>query len=143
MSNPIPFPGAQNPAFGGFSSETAEKIVASIRAAFSALSPADQQRLVDELTKATRLIPASRAGDVLGTIVRFLPSRANWTAEEVRQRVASAGIQATSREIFNAIGYLARKGYIKRRGNGQYLICNVGMQTSDDFGGPSTRYEDD
>jgi len=56
------------------------------------------------LTKAAHLIPASRAGDVLGTVVRFLPKRQEWTAAEIREGVAAAGVGASSRAVFNAIG---------------------------------------
>jgi len=95
----------------------------------------EQQRLLAELIKSTQLIAGSRAGPVLGTVVRLLPRRAEWTAQEIKQEVADSGVAATSREVFNAIGYLIRKGHVQRVGTGKYLVAGVGLQSMDDFGG--------
>lgn len=124
MSNIRQFPNHQ-PARpeANYSSEAASAIADAIWSLFNKLPREDRDMLVSQLLKAARpLIPASRAGDVLATVAKFLPKRRDWTAEQIRQEVSAAGITASSREVFNAIGYLARKGLVERKGAGRYLV---------------------
>lgn len=116
------------------SSPHAEKLAQIIWATFELLSVEDRQIVVDRLNTATRIITGSRAGDVLGTIVRFLPKRSKWTASEIRQELVTQGIDADQRTVFNAIGYLARKGSIQRLGGGRYLVDGVGLHIPDEQG---------
>jgi hypothetical protein len=126
-----------------FSSLRAETVADSIWALFDKLSLTDQQIVVERLTKAAQLIPASRAGDVLGTVARFLPQRREWTAEEIRLRLAESGVEAAPRAVFNAIGYLARKGRIERLGAGRYRVDGIAVVTAADLGGEPLRYDYD
>jgi hypothetical protein len=101
----------------------ADEQLALIRGLAETLPVAHQQKLIDELAHKIRAIPASRAGEVLNNIVRFLPERAEWTATEIKERLAASGVEvATSRPIFNAIGYLERKKQIERLGEGRYRV---------------------
>lgn len=136
----MPFPLAEK---SEPSSPEAAKILQAIWALVPLLPIADQQRLADDIVKAVRPIPAFRSGEVLGSVVRFLPKRPHWTAKEIRDEVAASGVEATSREVFNAIGYLVRKGRVKRLGNGTYLVDGVGLSTADDLGFDPARYEED
>lgn len=114
-----------------------EKIFDAIRTLLDALSPAEQERVL----RAVRPSATPRAGEVLGAVVRLLPSKSEWTVGEIRQDVASAGIKATAKEIYNAIGYLRRRGHVERRGYGRYIVAGVGIVTSDDLGGEPARDE--
>jgi hypothetical protein len=122
MSNVRQFPNQQPPRpEAHYSSEVSAAIADAIWGLFNKLPPEDKDALVSQLLKAARpLIPASRSGDVLATVARFLPKRRDWTAEQIRQEVSAAGITASSREVFNAIGYLIRKGHVVRKGGGSY-----------------------
>lgn len=97
---------------------TAAGVIQIVRA----MPLADRQMLLGEMVKAFQIIPATRAGDVLSTVVRVLPKQQIWTAQQIKDEVAAAGIKARSRDIFNAIGYLRRKGNIERVGQGEYRI---------------------
>ncbi len=80
---------------------------------------------------------------MLGTIVRLLPDREEWTVADFKHEVASEGVEATTKEIYNALGYLTRKGHIRRVGYGRYLIDGGILITAEDLGGEPGRYEDD
>lgn len=116
-----------------YSSHAAAAIADAIWGLFNKLSPQDRDALVSQLLKAARpLIPASRAGDVLATVAKFLPKRRDWTAEQIRQEVSAAGITASSRDVFNAIGYLVKKGLVERKGAGRYLLAgSIGIESAD------------
>ncbi len=120
-----------------------QKIADAIRTLLSALSAPEQERVLREITAAIHPIAAPRAGKVLGTIVRLLPRRSEWTVRDIKHNVASEGVQATSKEIFNSLGYLTRKGHIRRVGYGRYLVAGGMIVTSDDLGGEPMRNEDD
>lgn len=122
MSNVRQFPNQQPPrSEASYSSDAAAAIADAIWGLFDRLPREDKDALVSQLFKAARpLIPASRAGEVLATVAKFLPKRRDWTAEQIRQEVSAAGITASTREVFNAIGYLIRKGHVVRKGGGCY-----------------------
>ena len=86
------------------------------------LSPADRARVLREITEIVSPIPVARAGEVLGAIVRILPAQKRWTVDQLKQSIADQGIEATPKEVYNAVGYLARKGHIRRVGYGRYTV---------------------
>lgn len=105
------------------------KIADAIKVLFSTLSPAEQQALVKELGAPPPAIPMPpRAGEVLGTVVRLLPRDKEFTVAQVKARVAAVGVKATEKEVYNALGYLHRRKYLRRIGYGQYLVA-VGTGT--------------
>ena len=116
-----------------------EKIIDAIRTLLDALSPAEQERVL----RAVRPSATPRAGEVLGAVVRLLPSKSEWTVGEIKQDVAAAGLEAQAKEVYNAVGYLARRGHVKRLGYGRYVVEGVGIVTSDDLGGEPARDECD
>jgi hypothetical protein len=116
-----------------YSSDAAAAIADAIWALFDKLPVQDRNELVSQLLKVARpLIPASRAGDVLATVAKFLPKRQNWTAEQIRQEVSQAGITCSARDVFNAIGYLARKGLVERKGAGRYWVAGAAVESAGD-----------
>ena len=135
MSNVTSFPKSDDAP--PFSSPQAEGIAASVSKLFGMLSLADQQVLVEQITTRAQLIPASRAKEVLATVVRFLPRQEKWTAEEIRKELAVAGVEAGPNAVFNAIGYLVRKKRVVRLGGGRYQVGGQIIVTSDDLGGQS------
>lgn len=117
------------------SDQRTEKILDAIQSLLDALSPAEQERVL----RAMRSSATPRAGEVLGAVIRLLPSKSEWTVGEIKEDVAAAGIKATAKEIYNAIGYLRRRGHVERRGYGRYIVAGVGIVTSDDLGGEPAR----
>lgn len=79
----------------------------------------------------------------MGAVIRLLPSKTEWSVDDLKQRVESEGVVARPKEIYNALGYLTRKGRIRRIGYGRYLIGGAELITSDDLGGEPARYDDD
>jgi hypothetical protein len=142
MSRVIPLPppkGSPGPAVD----PRAEKIFEAIKTLLTALSPAEQHRILRELTASLQAGPAPRAGEVLGTIVRWLPRISEFTVAEAKKEVDAQGLEATQKQIFNAIGYLARRGYIQRRGYGRYLVGGAEIISVDNFGLEPAKDEDD
>ena len=119
------------------SDQRTEKILDAIQSLLDALSPAEQERVL----RAMRPSETPRAGEVLSAVIRLLPSKSEWTVGEIKEDVAAAGIKATAKEIYNAIGYLRRRGHVERRGYGRYIVAGVGIVTSDDLGGEPARDE--
>lgn len=75
--------------------------------------------------------------------MRLLPRQQNWTVEDIKREIASQGITATAKEVYNSLGYLARKGHIRQIGYGRYLIGGGLLETSGAFGGEPARDEED
>jgi hypothetical protein len=109
---------------------------------FLALSEQDREDVLDELIEQLRPIPTPRAGDVLDAIVKLLPRKKDWTAQHLREGVTEKGVSANPKEVYNAIGYLVRKGHMRRIGYGRYVVNGAVVVASDDFGGPTTSQED-
>lgn len=110
---------------------------------FKALPKSEQQRILPAMSAILDPIPAPRAGEILGTVTRFLPRKSDWSVADIKGEVAVAGVRATSKEIYNALGYLVRKGHVKRVGYGRYLVEGTLLVTSEDFGGKPGGHEDD
>ncbi len=81
-----------------------------------------------------------KAGAVLGAVVRVLEreraKRRTWKMDEIKRGVAAEGVKADPRQVFNAVGYLARRGRVKQVGYGEYLLCDYGVTvtTFEDLG---------
>jgi hypothetical protein len=118
-----------------------EKIARGIAdSAFEALSEEDRQDVLDELIEILRPIPTPRAGDVLDAVVRLLPRKNDWTVQAIREGVAEMGVSANPKEVYNAVGYLVRKGHMRRIGYGRYVVeGGTVVVTSDDLGGRPRR----
>ena len=143
MSNVVRFSiVAEQPAPAQFDART-ENLFATIKTLIRELPRTAQEHLLIEITEMIRPIPAPRAGEVLGTIVHLLGDRSDWTVQELKQEIVKRGVEASAKEIYNALGYLTRKGKIQRIGHGRYLIGGIQVCTSDDLGGPPSWAEID
>ena len=100
----------------------AHAALAAIRALLASLSPQDRTKVVRELAESVRDLPAPQAGKVLGVVVSMLPQQERWTTDEIKQKVAESGVAATTKEIYNAIGYCTRRQYLHHSGYGQYRV---------------------
>jgi hypothetical protein len=121
----------------------ADNVVAAIKTLIAGLPRAEQERVLAEITKLVRPISAPRAGDVLGAIVRLLPARRDWKVEDLKRSIDAQRIEATPKQLYNALGYLRRTGRITRVGYGRYVVDGAELTTVDDLGLPSTRHEDE
>ena len=119
-----------------------EKIATAIMTLLDPLSPGEREQVLSKLTEMLRPIAAPRAGEVLGAIIKLLPQRRNWTVEDLKATIGNHGIEATPKEIYNALGYLTRKGHIQRVGYGQYLVDGIAVVTAEELGGTPTLHED-
>jgi hypothetical protein len=124
--------------------ERAEKLAQAVRTLIAELPAAEQERLFSDLRKKLHPISAPQAGDVLGAIVRLFPRRTEWTVESLKRDVQDEGVSANAKQIYNALGYLKRKGKIQRVGHGRYMVDGALLETAEDLGvGPPTRHEID
>jgi hypothetical protein len=120
-----------------------EKIASGVaNSVFEGLSDEDRRDVLDRLNEIFRPIAAPRAGDVLEAIVRLLPRKSDWTVHAIKEEVSAKGVSASPKEVYNAIGYLTRKGHIRRIGYGRYVVDGTVLVASDDFGGPTASQED-
>jgi hypothetical protein len=127
---------------GNEPSLSAEGAAGAIRAILAALPTDDRERVLRELGEMIRSIPAPQAGKVLGKIVEFLPKKKEWTVTEIKGMLVSGGVEATHKEVYNSLGYLSRKGHIKKIGYGRYLISGILLVTADDLHVEPSKYED-
>jgi len=104
--------------------------------------PADVAReFLDQIVAAARPISAPRAGGVLDAVVRIVPRQQSWTIAQIKSEVAAQGVSASPKEVYNAVGYLARSGQVQRVGYGQYRYGGGLLVTADDLGGEPVRDE--
>ena len=122
----------------------AESVIAAFKTLLDGLSPDLQERVRASLFESFPQNSTARPGQVLGTILKFVPRDRAFTIEEVKRKIEAEGIQATAKAIYNALGYLTRKRRIQRVGHGRYIVEGVLLETADDLGvGPPTRHEID
>ncbi|HKT18997.1 MAG TPA: hypothetical protein VJR47_13205 [Stellaceae bacterium] len=112
-----------------------------IRTLLQDLSPDERKQALNQIKALLQPIHAPRAGDVLGAVVRLVPARRKWTISEIKSEVAGQGIEASDKEVYNAVGYLTRGKHLKRVGYGQYLFEGGLLVTADNFGGEPVRNE--
>ena len=146
MSNVARFSHSPPQAIDAGASPLSQSVVDAIKMLVGGLSDTERARVLAEITELIRPIPAHRAGDVLGAVIRFLPKLnkpEGWTVDEVKKHVANQGVEAPAKDVYNAIGYLAKKGHIQRIGYGRYIVAGAELVTSEDFGGANTRHEDE
>lgn len=137
-----PFPHSSKAPEPERDGELSVAALSAIRTLVKGLSPQDKERVLKEITDMLRPIPAPRAGDVLGTIIKLIPRNGQqWSVAELKQRVEESGVYASPKEVYNAVGYLARRGHIQRIGPGRYVINGVTVVTGDDLGGQPSNTE--
>jgi hypothetical protein len=142
MADVLPIRKPLNAAESGFTDARAEGFALTIRQLFTELPLPDKERVHSQLTEILRPIPAPKAGDVLGAIIYLLPKRPEWSVQELKGLIDDYGIEATTKEIYNALGYLTRHSKIQRIGHGRYSIGGIPVITSDDLGGAPSRNEE-
>lgn len=123
--------------------QRAKALASAVRTLIAEMPAAEQERLLDELRKRLRPISVPQAGDVLETIVRLFPKKPEWTVERLRERVQQEGVEVNAKQVYNALGYLRRKGKIQRVGHGRYMVDGALLETAEDWGGTPTRHEID
>ncbi len=119
----------------------AEVTVDEIRTLLKGLSPDERKQVLNQIEALLRPIPAPRAGDVLGAVVRVVPLRKKWTISEIKSEVVAQGVKASDKELYNAVGYLTRGKHLKRVGYGQYLFEGGLIVTAGELGGEPVRNE--
>jgi hypothetical protein len=128
------------PAFDRSASPDADKsgvsalaltVETAIHALLNTLTPEDCQTVLARLQAQRPANPTPRAGEVLGAVVHVLEHerarRSQWSVSDIKEAVKSAGIDASDKQFYNAIGYLARKGRIEQIGYGQYRLIDYGV----------------
>lgn len=117
-------------------------VAEAIKILLSNLSSAEREAILSEITEYIRPISVNKAGDVLAAIAKILPMKPEWSVEDLKIEVKKVGVEAKPKEVYNAIGYLTRKGHMKRVGYGRYVVDGIEVVTADDLGGAPSRHED-
>ncbi|MBZ9753899.1 hypothetical protein LB524_01240 [Mesorhizobium sp. ESP6-5] len=141
MSNVARFPNASSKSTASQETVQAEQTLALIKTLLGSLPAAQRDLVARELLKVVGTPDSPKAGDVLSSVVSLMKHREEFTVAEVRQHVEDR-VGAAPKEVYNALGYLTRKGRLKRIGYGRYEVDGVGLSTSDDLGGEMDRHED-
>jgi hypothetical protein len=134
---------SNSPDNGAHADRATQAIVLAIDTLIDGLTPAEKELVLQKITERLRPIPVPQAGDVLGMVVRLIPRDREWTVSELKKRVEQQSVPITAKEIYNALGYLTRKGHIQRLGYGRYIIDGVPVVTADDLGGNRSITEGD
>lgn len=137
-SNPKP-----NDQPGEPSDRAAHAIAAAIETLIDGLSPTEKELILRKITEKLRPIPVPQAGDVLGIVVQFIPRDRQWSVSELKKQIEAGGGEIAAKAIHNALGYLTRKGHIKRLGYGRYIIDGMPVVTADEVGGQHSITEGD
>lgn len=94
-----------------------DAVASAIVTLLKALSPQERESVLRQAAAKTRAVPVPRAGNALSLVVQAIPRDREWTVAEIK---ASVGDGVTPKEVYNAIGYLTRKGHIRRVGPRRY-----------------------
>lgn len=116
--------------------------VAAIETMLGSLSATERDQVLKIVSQKLR--PNPRAGEVLGTVIQLFRQKPEWAAEDLREEVPKQGVQASAKEIYNALGYLKRHHRIRKVGYGQYVLADIGagidMNDEDDRSGPTSEH---
>lgn len=113
------------------------------RTLFESLPLADKKMLALEFSKLAGTDTDPQPEGLLATVVDIVSGKPRFTVSELKQQVDERGVPAAPKEIYNAIGYLARIGRVRRVGYGRYIVDGMEIATSDDFGQGDSRHEDE
>jgi len=106
-----------------------DRVVDQIIPFFDDLSEFERELVMRKLDERLRLISTPRAGTVLQAVANFFkqekPAARALTTVEIQGAVQSQGVEATAKEIYNALGYLTRKKKITRIKYGEYIASGV------------------
>ena len=144
MSQVTKFPTPPHNSLKSADSAVSEERLSALKSLIkTTLSREEQELLVRYLSEIVGPVNQPRRGDVVSLIASIIPHRKDWTVGDIKQSVIQEhGVPASSKEIYNAIGYLSHTGQLKRVAYGQYIFNGVMMTTSEDFGGETDRHED-
>jgi hypothetical protein len=96
------------------------------------LTDFERELVLQKMNELNLTISAPRAGKTLGAVVDYVRREKHAgetiSLEEVRAALGRNEIQATPKEIYNALGYLTRKKHIENIGYGQYRVSGRGGQ---------------
>jgi hypothetical protein len=95
------------------------------------ITPILRSKLEQEMRREM-LVDTSRSGKALRSIVGLLPRQSTWTASDLIRALEVEGVEVTHKEIYNAISYAARKGYVSRTGYGRYIVNSTALATKQD-----------
>ena len=123
---------------------SSDELAAAIEIVLRSLPPEQREGIKRNLLEDVQPIPTPRGGPVLRVIASTLPRQRQWTAKDIREVIRAKGIPASPKQIYNALGYLCRKGHIRQISYGHYVVEGIGagIVTSDDLG-LEPRIEDD
>ena len=106
-----------------------ENLSAVIEKLMEVLPPAEralyQQRA--EIGRPVKRSP--HATPVYDNVVQLFgrTKQREWTAPEVQEALKADGVQTEPQQVHNVLGYLARKGLLRRMSRGRYFVVGYGF----------------
>jgi hypothetical protein len=104
--------------------ERTAKLAEAVETLLSTITPAERSAVIKLVSE--RVSPNPRAGEVLGMVVHLFKQKRQWAVEDLKDQVPKLGVQATAKEIYNALSYLNRRNQIKKIAYGQYILVETG-----------------
>lgn len=101
-----------------------DEVRAAARTLLAALPHHERLCVLRQLLDEECPVSAPHAGPVLVAVAALFAERAEWTVAELRARLAADGVAAPSKDLYNAVTYLARRGSVRRLGYGRYVASN-------------------
>jgi hypothetical protein len=108
----------------------AAEVIQLIRSLVAMLPPERASSFLQCLREAgVKSQPSTRAGPVYDNVIELFAKnrRRDWSAAEVQAALTDRGAQADPKAVYNVLGYLVRRGRLKRYGRGRYLLVDLGV----------------
>jgi|SRR5579872_2025448 len=120
-------------ASDGSTAPSPDRIAEAIRTLLAPLSTEEREKVLHALMPRPVAMP--KAGEVLSFVARVFAEQKEATVSEVKEKLANAGVKAEPKEIYNAVGYLQRKRYVRQLSYGRYIIDGNYWESAEDLGG--------
>jgi hypothetical protein len=100
-----------------------EELRAGAPALMPLLDPFDEARLralESEVARLRATVAAPRGGALFRHVVALFAAYPCWTVADLRVALAAEDVVFTDKQLYNALGLLARRGRVVKRGYGDY-----------------------
>lgn len=81
------------------------------------------QSKYESALKAKEISVTDRATPVTQAVAELLPQQAEWSVRALMAALTGMEVQARSKEVYNALGYLTRTRKARKLGYGRYASC--------------------
>jgi hypothetical protein len=114
-----------------------ENLSAVIEKLTEVLPPAERALYRQRVEIGRPIKRSAHATPVYDNVVQLFgrTKRREWTAPEVQEALKADGVQTEPQQVHNVLGYLARKGLLRRISRGRYYVVEYGFGIEGDIEG--------